>query len=157
MNTMLGPATVSAAVSLIGGIVSVVMWLRSKGEREEAQRQREEAARQADIATKSAESAATALTDIAELHKQRDQRQQARDAAAEHDPWLIQQLPDTELEADLYNDSDTPKYCVNVKLVGPRRRARIPYIRIGAPAQAIITWHLDEDCDGDPLTQTIEW
>lgn len=161
------PGAVSAVVAVIGGVVSVVMWLRAKGEREEA-------ARQAKIATDSAQSAANALSDIAQLQKQRDQRQQSRDAAAERDPWLIHQLPDTELEADLYNDSDTPKYCVNVlieiegdvagsfadktfPLVGPRRRARIPYVRVGAPVRATITWYLDEECEDDPLTQTIDW
>jgi hypothetical protein len=161
------PGAVSAAVAVIGGVVSVIMWLRAKDEREEA-------ARQAKIATDSAETAANALNDIAELHRQRDQRQQARDATAEHDPWLIHTLPDTSIEAELYNDSDTPKWCVNVRieiegdvagsfadktfqLVGPRRRVRIPYIRVGAPVQATIMWHLVEDCSDEPLTQTIDW
>ncbi|MEE6167674.1 MULTISPECIES: hypothetical protein [unclassified Mycolicibacterium] len=174
MNAMIWPAAVSAGVALIGGIVSVVMWLRSKGEREEAGRQRREATRQAEIATKSAESAANALTEIAALQKQRDQRDQARAAAAERDPWQLQKLPDTSMEANLFNDSPTPKYCVNVRIVieddaagtfaektipfvGAKRPARIPYVDLAAPIQAIITWHLAEDCSDDPQTQTIEW
>jgi hypothetical protein len=145
------------------------MWLRAKDEREEAARQRKEAARQAKIATDSAKSAANALTEIAALQKQRDQRQRSLQAVQERDPWLLPSPDDP--ETDLFNDTDTPKYDVNVKVfvtdqlwqektipfVGPRRPARIPWLTVGnGPTRVEITWHLLEDCSDVQPPQTIE-
>jgi hypothetical protein len=137
------------------------------------QGERAKAAEQAKIATQAAADASGALKQIAELHVKQDQRQQSRAAAEEREPWSIE--PINAAQADLINNSATPKYCVNAKIyagddqphhrfsddnilfVGPRRSGRITYIDTSAEMTAIITWHLLEDLSDDQPPQTITW
>lgn len=72
-----------AAVSVIGGVVSVVFWFRAKGEREEA-------AKQAGIATSAQVGASDALQQKAGLQAVQVARHQARAAAEERDPWSLE-------------------------------------------------------------------
>jgi hypothetical protein len=150
---------VSATVSMIAGAGSVYGWWRAKGERRKA--------------ADSAATAAGALKQIAELHTQHDQRQQSREAAEQRDPWSIQ--PINGAQADLVNNTGTPKYGINVKIyaggnephnlfaddnidfVGPRRSARITYINLNAEIKAIITWHLLENQTDEQPPQIITW
>jgi hypothetical protein len=156
----------SATVAVVGGAISIYGWVRTRGERAKA-------AEQAKIATQAAADASSALKQIAELHVKQDQRQQSRAAAEEREPWSIK--PINAAQADLVNNSATPKYGINVKIyaggdqphhrfsddnipfVGPRRSRRITYIDINAEMTAIITWHLLEDLSDDQPPQTITW
>jgi predicted metal-dependent hydrolase len=163
-NVTLWAAVVSAIVAAASAVASAVNWFRTKKARAEAREQ-------ARIATDAAADAAGALKQIAELQTRQDERQQALKAVAERDPWRIRHLPDTNTEAELVNDTDTPKYAVNVtvavgpqvwqekliEFVGPRRAVRIPYIAVGnADVTATITWQLTEGGDSRE-TQTLTW
>jgi hypothetical protein len=162
MNVVIWAPVVSAAVAIASGSGAVYSWFRARGEREEA-------ARQAKAATDSASSAAGSLKQVAELLTRRDERQQAREAAVERDPWSPQRDGN---ELRFVNDSATPKHGVNVKIfandqpwidetfpyVGPGRPVEIDsYVAISAEMRAEITWHLEEKLTDNPSPQTITW
>jgi hypothetical protein len=152
---------VSAGVALVSAIAAAVSWWRSRAARDEA-------ARQANIASDSAASAATSLKQLVDVHASRDERQRAREAIAERDPWIPQRDGN---ELSFFNDSPTAKYAVNVQLcandqpwtqatatfVGPKRSLEVGYTAISAEIRAEITWHLREDCSDEPQSQSIQW
>jgi len=156
-------AAVSALVAVTGGLVSIVYWLRTKGEHEEA-------ARQAGIATDAAAATSEAVQQLAQLRQGQEQRAQAQLSAEERKPWSIERVSDA--VADLANHSSTAKHGITVKLfanddafstdefdfIGPHRSERTTYINFGnAYVRAVITWHLREDCTDDIPPQTITW
>jgi hypothetical protein len=152
----------SAAVAIASGCGALYSWFRARGEREQA-------ARQAKSATESAASAADSLKQLAQLQTRRDERLQAREEAVERDPWVPQRDGN---DLRFVNDSATPKYGVEVKIVandqlwieeefpfvGPGRPAEIDsYVALSAEMRAEITWHLLEDLTDNPPPQTIKW
>lgn len=156
-------ASASAAVSVVGGVVSAVFWVRARGESKEA-------AEQARKAAGSAETTAEAARQLTELRLKQDERQRIQDGARERDPWSID--PKTQSEAVLTNNTQTAKYGVKVTLsaagqefcedtfdfVGPGRSKPISFIEFGnAETQAVVTWHLDEDCRDVQVPQTFTW
>lgn len=173
MDLVLWAPVVGTGISLLAGAASVAGWWRAKGEREEAERQQEEARKQAKIATDAAAGASESLKQIAELQTQHARRQQATQSAAERDPWSLR--PINGVEADLVNNTDTAKYRINFKIhvsgdvsghpyadddvefVGPRRSARVSYIDLNGPIEAVITWHLLENGNDEQMSQTIKW
>jgi hypothetical protein len=166
MNVVMWAPVASAVVAAAGAGGSLFGFLRARGERKEA-------ARQAAIATESAATVAVATKQLAELRTEQDQRQRARETAAERDPWSISPIDDT--HAELLNNTDTPKHGINVKVysgsrdpynlfsddsipfIGPRRSARIGYVALWSGVEAVITWHFLEDCSDEQPPQIITW
>jgi hypothetical protein len=162
MNVAVWAQVATTVVSAIGGVVSVVAWIRAKSEREEA-------TRQAKIATDSAATVASAAEQIAGVQTKQDQRQQLRQLAEDRAPWSI--TPINGAQADLINNADTAKYATtikiyandqrfseeNIRFVGPRRSARISNIDLSAEMKAVITWHLIEDESDEQPPQIITW
>jgi hypothetical protein len=153
-------------VSVSAAIASTVLWFRARGERREA-------ARQAGLANDAAIASAGHLERIAVVQEEQHRAAADQQMILERDPWEIHPDPSRSAEADLYNDSDTPKYKVTVQIsvngqpyldpetidfVSPRRRARIAYIDLSAEISAKIIWYLDEACTvAAPAPQIITW
>lgn len=159
--TVWAPA-ISSGVALVSAIVAAVSWWRSRAARDEA-------TRQASIASDSAASAASSLKQLVDGQTRRDERQRAREALAERDPWERRLKGD---ELSFFNDSPTGKYAVNVQLfasdqpwtettapfVGPKRSLEVvEYTAVLAEMRAEITWNLVNDCSDEPQSQTIRW
>jgi hypothetical protein len=155
------PGAASAAVSLGGAGVSVLMWFRARNERREA-------ARQAKLATNAAVASAGHLDRIADVHVQQQKTTTARLSAEERDPWQLQRSHN---EAVFRNDTTTPKYKVKIEIkaddqpwtegsfeyVGPKRQVSLDYTAIDAPMSATITWHLLEDSSDTIPPQIFTW
>lgn len=154
-----------AAVSVIGGVVSVVFWFRAKGEREEA-------ANQADIATKAQVGASDALQQIAEVQAIQAERHQARAAAEERDPWSVESNVSGGSDMILRNNTDTPKFAVQLTItvngkpwkgsphdvgyVGPRRTVEFKNPNVWAKRKAVVTWQQLQDESDERLTQAFD-
>lgn len=142
--------------------MSVVMWFRARDERREA-------ARQATKATDAAIAGAGHLARIADVQVEQHEITSARLTVQERDPWQLQRIGSN--EANLYNDTTTPKYGVEVEIragdqlwseetisfVGPQRSAPIDFMDLSLPMSATITWHLAEDCSDTIPPQIITW
>ncbi|MDT5079676.1 MAG: hypothetical protein QOJ80_4313 [Mycobacterium sp.] len=164
MNVVMWAPVVSAGVAVASAAAASVMWLRARGERREA-------ARQAKAATNAATESAEHLARIADVHEQQQQTAAKQQSSLERDPWIFRPPAGRGGEGELYNDSETPKYNVNVKIlmgdqlfdettieyVGPRRSKTVHAISIAGPMQAVITWFQDEDRTVSPPPQTVEW
>jgi hypothetical protein len=163
-------AAVSAGVAVVGGVVSVVAWLKARGERREA-------ATQAKLATSAAIASEGHLDRIADVQVQQHETNTALRTAQERDPWQLQRISSN--EANLYNDTSTAKHNVKIEIeaggtevegpgtawsketirfVGPHRAVPIEFMDVGMPMSATITWHMDKDRNDDPPPpQIIRW
>jgi hypothetical protein len=156
-------ASVSAGVAVLGGIVSVVAWVRARSERSTA-------AEQARIATEAAAGADKSLRQIADLQAKQHERAEARESAEEREPWSAHRIPGNGVDAELRNTTGTPKYGItvevfagsqpfgmttNIDYIGPNQGKPFGFVDVNAPMTARVTWHLHEDQSGSRPPQTI--
>lgn len=162
---------VAAVVAVVSAVWAVRAARRADAADERAEQNRVAAQQQAERAAQAAEQAAAAEVESARAAErsaaaleEQNRRAEEAAAAAEGVPWRIAYQTGSRYE--LWNDSDTPKYYVQISGEGVLRgvsRERVdgrsPVEFMGLDAMGVgnevqVTWYRRQDRSGEPLTWT---